>query len=99
MNGLRPVAEIQIFVIQPLSAGWTLTSIGNIVTWEFVGYNMLIFYSALLVIPTELYEAARVDGAGPWSVFFRITMPMISPIMLLQVILQTTAALQRPTAR
>ncbi|WP_328518849.1 carbohydrate ABC transporter permease [Kribbella sp. NBC_00359] len=59
-----------------------------------VGGTMIIFLAALQSVPNELYEAARVDGAGPWSVFFRITMPMISPIMLLQVILQTTAALQ-----
>jgi multiple sugar transport system permease protein len=59
-----------------------------------VGGTMIIFLAALQSVPTELYEAARVDGAGPWSVFFRITMPMISPIILLQVILQTTAALQ-----
>ncbi|MGW7683860.1 carbohydrate ABC transporter permease [Kribbella sp. NPDC054772] len=59
-----------------------------------VGGTMIIFLAALQSVPTELYEAAKVDGAGPWSVFFRITLPMISPIMLLQVILQTTAALQ-----
>ena len=45
-------------------ASWVLASIGNIVTWEFVGYNMLIFYSALRVIPHSLYEAAEIDGAG-----------------------------------
>ncbi len=39
-------------------------SIGNIVNWEFVGYNMLIFYSSLKTIPTESYEASSIDGAG-----------------------------------
>ena len=48
----------------PLSSNWVLASIGNIVTWEFVGYNMLIFYSALRAVPAELYEAAEIDGAG-----------------------------------
>ena len=43
-----------------------LASIANIVTWEFVGYNMLIFYSALRTVPDELYEAAAIDGAGPF---------------------------------
>ncbi|MFF1821947.1 carbohydrate ABC transporter permease [Kribbella sp. NPDC058245] len=59
-----------------------------------VGGTMIIFLAALQAVPTELYEAAKVDGAGPWSAFFRITVPTISPIILLQVILQTTAALQ-----
>jgi multiple sugar transport system permease protein len=70
-----------------------MPSIVIVMLWG-VGATMIIFLAALQAVPTELYEAARVDGAGPWSVFFRITMPMISPIMLLQVILQTTAALQ-----
>ena len=41
-----------------------LPALGNIVTWEFTGYNMIILYAALRTIPTELYEAAAVDGAG-----------------------------------
>ena len=55
-------------VITPFARDWILASIGNIVTWEFVGYNMLIFYSALRTIPTDLYEAAELDGAGPFRV-------------------------------
>src|SRR5699024_7396522 len=46
-----------------LSPDLILASIGNVVTWEFMGYNMLIFYSALRVIPSTLYEAAAIDGA------------------------------------
>ncbi|MEJ1111268.1 MULTISPECIES: carbohydrate ABC transporter permease [unclassified Kribbella] len=70
-----------------------MPSIVLVMLWG-VGGTMIIFLAALQAVPTELYEAARVDGAGAWSVFVRITLPMISPIMLLQVILQTTAALQ-----
>ncbi|MFC0622481.1 carbohydrate ABC transporter permease [Kribbella deserti] len=70
-----------------------MPSIVLVMLWG-VGGTMIIFLAALQAVPTELYEAAKVDGAGPHSVFWRITMPMISPIMLLQVILQTTAALQ-----
>ncbi|WP_238153440.1 carbohydrate ABC transporter permease [Kribbella speibonae] len=71
----------------------SMPSVVMVMLWG-VGGTMIIFLAALQAVPTELYEAARVDGAGPWSVFFRITLPMISPIVLLQVILQTTAALQ-----
>jgi len=62
-------------VLQPLSGRWILASIGNIVTWEFVGYNMLIFYSALKTIPAELYEAAEIDGAGWFQVIRAIKLP------------------------
>ena len=41
-----------------------LFSIMNIVNWEFIGYNMIIIYAALRSLPSELYEAARVDGAS-----------------------------------
>jgi len=75
------------------SSTMAMPSIVLVMLWG-VGGTMIIFLAALQAVPTELYEAARVDGAGAASVFFRITLPMISPIMLLQVILQTTAALQ-----
>lgn len=75
------------------SSSMSMPAVVIVMLWG-VGGTMIIFLAALQAVPNELYEAARVDGAGSWSVFFRITMPMISPIMLLQVILQTTAALQ-----
>lgn len=62
-------------VLQPFSSTWILTAIGNIVTWEFVGYNMLIFYSALKTIPADLYEAAEIDGARGWQVIRAIKLP------------------------
>ncbi len=62
---------------EPLSSSWILASIGNINTWEFTGYNMLIFYSALKVIPAELYEAANLDGAGTFRVIRSIKLPSI----------------------
>jgi ABC-type sugar transport system permease subunit len=81
------------------TSGWlsssqmAMPSVVIVMLWA-VGGTMIIFLAALQAVPIELYEAAKVDGASPASVFFRITLPVISPIMLLQVILQTTAALQ-----
>ena len=48
-----------------------LVSIGNIVTWEFTGYNMLIFFASLTTIPHSLYEAAAIDGASEWQIVRR----------------------------
>ena len=59
-----------------------------------VGINIVLFLAALQGVPSELYEAARIDGAGPASIFFRITIPLISPTLLLTSILTIVSALQ-----
>ncbi|MDR1427989.1 MAG: sugar ABC transporter permease [Bifidobacteriaceae bacterium] len=61
--------------INPFSPSLVLAAIGNIVTWEYVGYNMLILYSALKTIPATLYEAAVIDGAGEWAIVKAIKLP------------------------
>ncbi|GGQ79363.1 MULTISPECIES: carbohydrate ABC transporter permease [Streptomyces] len=77
-----------------LSPDWVLASIGNIVTWEFVGYNMLIFYSALRVIPTSLYEAAEIDGAGQWRVISSIKLPAIRGAIVIATIFSIIGSFQ-----
>ncbi|HEX4203569.1 MAG TPA: sugar ABC transporter permease [Ktedonobacteraceae bacterium] len=59
-----------------------------------VGSTMIIFLAGLQAVPQELYEAAKIDGSGVFSLFFKITLPMISPILFLQLILQVITALQ-----
>lgn len=54
-----------------LSNETMLFAIMNIVTWSFVGYNMIIMYASLRSIPTELYEAARIDGASELKIATR----------------------------
>ena len=56
-----------------------LTALGLISVWQFVGIPMLLFYAALISIPEELVEAARVDGASHWTAFWRIKFPLILP--------------------
>src|ERR1700722_363198 len=78
----------------PLSGGWVLTSIGNVVTWEFVGYNMLIFYAALRSVPGDLYEAAEIDGAGPVRIARSIKLPALRPAMVVAVVFSIIGSLQ-----
>lgn len=78
----------------PLSPSFVLASIGNIVTWEFVGYNMLIFYSALRVIPTSLYEAAEIDGAGQWRIIRAIKIPAIRGALVIATIFSIIGSFQ-----
>ncbi|PYG01741.1 carbohydrate ABC transporter membrane protein 1, CUT1 family [Georgenia satyanarayanai] len=78
----------------PLSPEFVLLAIGNIVTWEFVGYNMLIFYSALRVIPASLYEAAEIDGAGQWRVVRSIKLPAIRGALVIATIFSIIGSFQ-----
>lgn len=56
-----------------------LPTLSLISVWQFVGIPMMLFLAALISIPDELLEAARVDGANPWHVFWRIKFPLILP--------------------
>lgn len=78
----------------PLSDNWTLAAIGNVVTWEFVGYNMLIFYSALRAVPGELYEAAEIDGATQFGIIRWIKLPAIRVAIVVSLIFSVIGSLQ-----
>jgi len=80
--------------VQPLSEGWMLASIANIVTWEFVGYNMLIFYSALRTVPHELYEAAAIDGAGSIRTVTSIKIPALRGAIVIATIFSIIGSFQ-----
>ncbi len=71
-----------------------LASIGNIVTWQWTGYNMIILYAALQAIPPELYEAALVDGATGWKVARYIKIPLIAPALVLTCVFSIIGSLQ-----
>ncbi|MCI1805320.1 carbohydrate ABC transporter permease [Bifidobacterium psychraerophilum] len=71
-----------------------LAAIGNIVTWEFTGYNMLIFYSSLSTIPHSLYEAAAIDGAGEWQIVRRIKLPELKGSLAITVIFSIIGSFQ-----
>ncbi|HET9381800.1 MAG TPA: sugar ABC transporter permease [Streptomyces sp.] len=66
-----------------LGPGAVLWSIGNVVTWTYTGYNMLILYAALQAVPADIEEAARMDGAGGWTIAWRIKLPVIRPALVL----------------
>ena len=71
-----------------------LFSIMNIVNWLFIGYNMILLYAALRSIPSELYEAARVDGASEKRIAWSIKIPAIRPALLLTVIFSVIGTFQ-----
>ncbi|MDE0547593.1 carbohydrate ABC transporter permease [Microbacterium sp. C7(2022)] len=77
-----------------LSPELVLWSIANVVTWVYVGYNMLIIYSSLLAIPSEVYEAARLDGAGQVRIAWSIKIPMVAPAIVLTAVFSIIGTLQ-----
>jgi multiple sugar transport system permease protein len=72
----------------------TLWSIANISTWEFTGYNMIIFYSALQGIPQEIYESGRLDGLSETGIALRLKLPLIVPAIIVGVLFSIVGTLQ-----
>ena len=58
-----------------------------ILLWAYVGFNMIYFLAALQNVPKHLVEAAKIDGAGRWQVFFHVTVPSIKPVTIFVVIM------------
>ncbi|WP_305919226.1 carbohydrate ABC transporter permease [Nonomuraea turcica] len=90
-------------ILQGLSASpvpwlvneWTIKIvIAAIIGWQWTGYNAIIYLAGLQAIPSELYEAAKIDGAGPVQLFFRVTIPMLRPIILFTVVVSTINGMQ-----
>mgnify|MGYP000053042623 FL=1 len=71
-----------------------LASLGNLVVWQWAGYNMIVLYAALQGVPREIYESARIDGAGAVQVALRIKAPMISAALVLCTVFTIVGTLQ-----
>jgi multiple sugar transport system permease protein len=75
------------------SAFWSKWGLVFLGLWG-VGQTMMIFLAGLLDVPRQLYEAAEIEGAGPWQRFRYITLPMISPVMFFSVVIGVIAGFQ-----
>ena len=62
--------------------------------WRWTGYNMIFYLSGLQNIEYSIYEAAKIDGATPLQSFFKITVPLLKPMILLTAIMSTNGTLQ-----
>lgn len=77
-----------------LARAWALPAIGNIVLWGTTGVGMVIIYTALKAIPTDVLEAAALDGRRPWQIVREIKVPLVRPVLLLLLLLVAIAMLQ-----
>ena len=73
---------------------WSMPAIVLLAVWKNFGYNMIILIAALQSIPEELYEAARLDGAGTWARLRHITLPLLTPTLALVTILTVSGYFQ-----
>lgn len=73
-------------------AAWL--AIATMVDWRWTGYNALILLAALQSVPSDLYEAARIDGASAWRQFWSITVPMLRPTLIFVTIIATIGGIQ-----
>jgi cellobiose transport system permease protein len=81
--------------IEWLTQPWGIKiAIATIVTWRWVGYNAIIYLAGLQAISADVYEAAKVDGASSRQVFWRITVPMLRPVILFTAVTSTIGGLQ-----
>lgn len=71
-----------------------LYSLILVAIWSSIGYNMVLFLAGLQGIPTTYYEAASIDGSGPFRTFFRITLPLLSPTVFFTTVISMISAFQ-----
>ena len=75
------------------SSHLAIVSVGGLVVWQQLGFGVVVFTAALLALPPETAEAARVDGAGWWSLQLRVLVPQIRPIIELLTVIQVITVL------
>lgn len=76
------------------SSVWALPAIIVVGIWKRLGFNMVVYLAALQGLPVELYEAAEIDGAGPWHKLIFLTVPLLKPTTLLLAIMSLIDAFQ-----
>ncbi|HYT78048.1 MAG TPA: sugar ABC transporter permease [Actinomycetota bacterium] len=91
LNPSGPINTILrlLHIPQPLwfaSPQWSKPALVGLSLWA-IGETMIIFLAALLDVPRQLYEAADMEGAGPWQKFRHVTLPMISPVIFFSVVI------------
>jgi alpha-glucoside transport system permease protein len=79
LTSLFPSFEPQAWLFNPGINNWALIVVG---IWIWTGFAMVILSASIKGVPKEIVEAARIDGAGEFQVFFRITLPIIKPTIM-----------------
>lgn len=81
--------------VQWLADPWAIRwAIAIMIVWRWTGYNAIIFLAGLQALPQDVLEAAKVDGAGAVQTFFRVTLPLLRPVLLFSLVMSAISGLQ-----
>jgi multiple sugar transport system permease protein len=76
------------------SQGWVIPTIAGVNIWRHMGYTALLIFAGLQAIPRTLYEQAAIDGAHEWTIFWRITLPLLRPVLALVLVISIIGSFQ-----
>ena len=91
LTNLKIIPEPISWLTDPL---WAKVVIIIVITWRWTGYNTIFYLAGFQNISSEIYEAARIDGANAAQQFFRLTVPLLKPVIILTSIMSTNGTLQ-----
>lgn len=73
---------------------WAIPTIAFVNVWKHMGYTALLLFAGLQAIPPTVYEAGAVDGASEWNMFWRLTLPLLRPVLVLVLVITVTGSFQ-----
>jgi lactose/L-arabinose transport system permease protein len=91
LMSLKIIPEPISYLTHPV---WAKVVVIMVITWRWTGYNTIFYLAGLQNIPSEVYEAAHIDGASAVQQFFRITLTLLKPVIILTAIMSTNGTLQ-----
>jgi multiple sugar transport system permease protein len=75
-------------------SAWAIPTIAMINVWRHMGYTALLIFAGLQTIPKDVYEAAAMDGSSEWRTFWKITLPLLRPVLVLVLVLTVIGSFQ-----
>ncbi|MFF5264295.1 carbohydrate ABC transporter permease [Actinomadura viridis] len=99
-HGLADALVRDLPVLDGLAGRWfsdqdtVLPTVFLVMTWKYFGFHMMLYLAGLQSVPSEVLEAAAIDGAGPWQRFRHVTLPLLGPTVRISVFLSVIGAIQ-----
>ena len=89
-----PLAALPARSCACISSAWARASVVFVIVWANFGVTMVLYLAGLQTLPIDLIEAAVIDGANAWQVFWRVKFPLLAPVVTISVVLTTISLLR-----